>query len=205
MYYIFMPGRNIIKNYDTDSYYHVYNRGVEKRKIFIDDQDYSVFISLLKRYLDTSEEYDSRGRLYIKLGEGVEMVAFCLMSNHFHLLLYQIEIGFVTELLRAVCSSYSTYFNRKYKRVGSLFQGSFKAVLINNDQYLQYISRYIHRNPVDYLNWEWSSLNFWLNKKSASWLNPSRLNQMNNEQYLQYINDDTSYEDSITEITPLIF
>jgi len=200
-----MPGRNIIKNYDTDSYYHVYNRGVEKRKIFIDDQDYSVFISLLKRYLDTSEEYDSRGRLYIKLGEGVEMVAFCLMSNHFHLLLYQIEIGFVTELLRAVCSSYSTYFNRKYKRVGSLFQGSFKAVLINNDQYLQYISRYIHRNPVDYLNWEWSSLNFWLNKKSASWLNPSRLNQMNNEQYLQYINDDTSYEDSITEITPLIF
>jgi len=205
VYYIFMPGRNIIKNYDTDSYYHVYNRGVEKRKIFIDDQDYSVFISLLKRYLDTSEEYDSRGRLYIKLGEGVEMVAFCLMSNHFHLLLYQIEIGFVTELLRAVCSSYSTYFNRKYKRVGSLFQGSFKAVLINNDQYLQYISRYIHRNPVDYLNWEWSSLNFWLNKKSASWLNPSRLNQMNNEQYLQYINDDTSYEDSITEITPLIF
>jgi putative transposase len=200
-----MPGRNIVKVYDSNSYYHVYNRGVEKRVIFIDEQDYSVFIGLLKRYFDIPSEKGSRGRPYINLEGEVEVVAFCLMPNHFHMLLYQIELGSVTKLMRAVCSSYSTYFNNKYDRVGSLFQGSFRAILVNNDNYLQYLSRYIHRNPEDYLNWKWSSLPYWLGYKTSFWLKPHRLIDTSKKRYYDYVADDDDYIASVEEISNIIF
>ncbi len=200
-----MPGRNIVKKYDINAYYHIYNRGVDKRTIFVDDQDYAVFVALIKRYLDVSLENGSKGRPYIDLRGKLEVMAFCLMPNHFHLLLYQIEIGGITELMRAVCSSYTTYFNKKYERIGPLFQGNFKAILVNSDVYLQYISRYIHRNPDNYIDWEWSSLSYWLGDKTASWLNPQRLNQLNREQYLAYIKDDTGFNKSVAEVPNLIF
>lgn len=195
-----MPCRYIVKKYDTNTYYHVYNRGVEKRAIFIDDQDYSVFIDLLKRYLDPSEHISIRGTRYCCLVNDVNVIAFCLMPNHFHLLLYQVHIGGVTNLLRAVCSSYSTYFNKKYSRIGALFQNNFKAIAVNNDGYLQYLCRYIHRNPPDYLCWEWSSLRFWTNDKTSTWLNSARLSNMSSDQYLEYLADDNSFNRSVDEI-----
>lgn len=200
-----MPSRNIVKMYDTSAYYHVYNRGVEKRKIFIDDQDYAVFSSLFKRHLDEDSDSDSRGRMYDCLSSEVEITAFCLMPNHFHILIYQIGIDSVTKLLRAVCSSYVTYFNKKYDRVGSLFQGTFKAVRVNNDGYLLYLTRYIHRNPSKYLDWQWSSLGYWIGKKSAHWINPQRLSDMSSEKYLDFIKDDKAYEESIEDISDIIF
>lgn len=199
-----MPSRNVVKNYDTNTYYHVYNRGADKRVIFIDDQDYSTFLSLFKRYLDPYNEDAYRGNCYSSLVDKVEIVAFCLMPNHFHLLLYQIEIDSITCLMRAVCSSYGNYFNKKYKRTGSLFQGIFKAVRIENDGYLQYISRYIHRNPSDYLGWEWSSLRYWLGDKHATWINNVKLNTINRRQYLEYLCDDCSYTESVEEIYSII-
>lgn len=195
-----MPSRNVVKKYDVNAYYHVYNRGVDKRAVFIDDQDYSTFLSLLKRYLDASNKDTYRGFCYISLAGKVEIVAFCLMPNHFHLLLYQIEIDAITILMRSVCTSYSTYFNKKYKRVGSLFQGIFKAVRVENDGYLQYLSRYIHRNPSSYLSWEWSSLQYWLGDKRASWINNLRLDDVDKKQYLEYLGDDDSYIKSVEEI-----
>ena len=152
-----MPCRNIIKTYNSNSYYHIYNRGVEKRKIFIDDQDYATFESLLKRYLSNKPTKDSRGRNYIFLGGEVSLIAFCLMPNHFHMIIYQTELDSMTKLLRSVCSSYVTYFNNKYNRVGALFQGNFKAIQIKDESYLLFLTRYIHRNPADYLEYEWSS------------------------------------------------
>jgi len=200
-----MPGRNIVKRYDTNSYYNVYNRGVEKRVIFFDDQDYAVFVALLKRYLDTGTDDGSRGRPYIDVKDGVEVMSFCLMPNHFHLLLYQIELGAITKLMRAICSSYATYFNNKYSRVGALFQGKFRAVPILNKDYLHYISRYIHRNPINYLSWEWSSLRYWLGDKTASWLNPDRINDMDKERYLDFIQNDEDFINSIEEISEITF
>lgn len=197
---MFMPSRNIIKSYDIDTYYHIYNRGVEKRKIFLDDQDYAVFIGLLRRYLDKKPDLDPRGREREWLDGEVEIIAFCLMPNHFHLLLYQTENDSITKLMRAVCSSYSTYFNQKYDRVGSLFQGCFKAVAINNHEYLQYMSRYIHRNPSNYLNWQWSSLDYWTGKKTAYWIKHQRLNDMDPENYINFINDNDDYEASLEDI-----
>ena len=80
-----MPNRNIVKLYDADSYYHVYNRGVDKRDIFLDDQDCAVFLGLLKRHLDKKPYIGSQGRNYEWLVNDIEIVAFCLMPNHFHL------------------------------------------------------------------------------------------------------------------------
>ncbi len=200
-----MPCRNIVKVYDINVYYHIYNRGVEKRKIFLDDQDYSVFLGIIKRHLGKKPIVGSQGRECVWLTDDVEVTAFCLMSNHFHLLLYQIEINAVTKLLRAVCSSYTTYFNNKYDRVGPLFQGKFKAVKINNSGYLIYLSRYIHRNPSNFMKWEWSSLNYWLGKKSSSWVRPQRLNDMDYDMYVDYINDENDYKASLDQISEIIF
>lgn len=200
-----MPCRNVVKRYDSDTYYHVYNRGVEKRKIFLDEQDYAIFLSLLKRYLDGSFEKDSRGREYACLSDDVEIVAFCLMPNHFHILFYQIKIGAITKLIRSVCSSYSNYFNNKYDRVGALFQGNHKAVGVDSDGYLLYLTRYIHRNPVNYLTWEWSSLPCWTGDKQISWLKLERLSNLVDSKYLDYVNDDRDYNFSLGEIVNLIF
>ena len=159
-----MPNKNTVKFYDIDAYYHVYNRGVEKRKIFIDDEDYSVFLNLFKRYLDDKPSVDEKGREYDLLMEDVELTAFCLMPNHFHLLLYQLESDGITKLLRAVCSTYTTYFNKKYDRVGPLFQGIFKASRICDESYLLHVVDYIHLNPTEFMSWKWSSLSYWLLK-----------------------------------------
>ena len=86
-----MPSKNVVKIYENNTYYHAYNRGVEKRTVFIDDEDYATFLGLLKRSLDEHPETDDKGREYRWLANDVELVAFCLMPNHFHLLLYQMN------------------------------------------------------------------------------------------------------------------
>ncbi len=198
-----MPSKNVVKFYDADTYYHVYNRGVEKRQIFLDEQDYSVFAHLLKRYLGDQPEKDSSGREYKRLTDEVELIAFCLMANHFHLLLYQIEPEATTKLLRAVSTSYTRYFNKKYERVGGLFQGTFKAKQIGDEAYLQHISRYIHLNPGDYLGWEWSSLPAYLGYTRIDWIHPERLVDIAQPgQYLRFIEDYNSYEESLEQIEP---
>ena len=199
-----MPSRNIIKFYDSNSYYHVYNRGVEKRNIFIEDEDYAVFLNLFKRYLSDYPVTDNKGREYDWLTNKVEIIAFCLMPNHFHILFYQIEIDAITKLLRSVFSAYTTYFNKKYNRVGSLFQGVFKASKIYNDNYLIYITRYIHRNPSQYMTWKWSSLNNWLGNKHAEWIKPQRLNNTTPDKYIEFISDDQDYRLSLEEIGDII-
>lgn len=189
-----MPSRNTVKQYDTYTYYHVYNRGVAKQAIFIDKEDYAVFLSLLKRYLGEAPALDKKGREYEWLANDIVVAAFCLMPNHFHILVYQIELGAVTRLLRAVCGTYTVYFNKKYTRVGSLFQGIFKASMIRHDAYLVYISRYIHRNPALYWEWEWSSLPYWTGERVAGWIHPELLMDMTPKAYREFMSDNPDYE-----------
>lgn len=170
-----MPSRNIEKIYVSEAYYHIYNRGVAKQVIFEDDQDYSVFLSLLKRYLCQEPARDKQGREYPNYHEGIELLAFCLMPNHYHMLVYQSDPQAMTKLLRGVCTAYTMYFNKKYQRVGHLFQGRFKASMITNDAYLQHISRYIHLNPENYDKWEFSSLAYYLGAKHTDWLVPNKI------------------------------
>lgn len=178
-----MPCKNILKTYTENGIYHIYNRGVEKRDIFLDEQDYKTFLYFLKQYLldpndpqKKTREYKGRTLVRRSFIDRVELLAYCLMPNHFHLLIKQKGENDMTEFIKCLATSYSMYFNDKYKRVGSLFQGRYKAVLVENDDYLLHLSRYIHINP-DYkgrtlAEYSWSSYQEYLGIRGTKWVKP---------------------------------
>lgn len=120
---IFLPGL----------YYHIYNRGSEKRTIFLDHRDYSKF---LKRTKECAKKY------------AIDILCYCLMPNHYHFLLRQTSNTSIAVFMNAVQLGHAKFFNTKYQRVGPLFQGRFKAKPIETDEYLLHLSGYIHKNPV---------------------------------------------------------
>lgn len=142
--------------------YHVFNRGVEKRPIFMGKRDYNRALQTLDyyRYSGISSclsqvlklEKEKRDLFLTQLkSEGkrlVEILSFCLMPNHFHLLLKQLQEDGIKTFLSNFSNSYTKYFNIKSNRVGPLFQGIFKAVRIEDDNQLIHVCRYIHINPV---------------------------------------------------------
>lgn len=161
-----MPAKNSIKTYTENGYYHLYNRGVEKRIIFEDEQDYAVFLSYLKTYLLPKNEDELRQKLadptinykekenIIKLlrlnnfANEIILISYCLMPNHFHFLVKQTSANGIDRFMNSLCTRYSMYFNRKHKRVGGLYQDVYKAVIVVSDEQLLHLTRYIHRNPV---------------------------------------------------------
>ena len=168
-----MPAKNSVKQFVENGYYHLYNRGVEKRDIFLNDQDYAVFLHYLKKYLDPELGSDPHS-----IANEIDLLAFCLMPNHFHLLVRQRTISGITKLIRAICTNYVMYFNKKYERVGTLFQGKYKAALIGDDNYLLHISRYIHLNPFpgsDPKAYKYSSYRYYLGHKNALWVKPEEI------------------------------
>ena len=196
-----MPGRNIYKDYVPESYYHVYNRGVASEIIFRDDQDYSVFLSLLKRYLGSETSKNSLGIEYPSYRDEMELLTFCLMPSHFHMLIYQYDQDAMRQLLKSVSVAYSMHFNKKYKRFGPLFQQRYRASLISNDSYLLHISRYIHLNPDNYTSWEWSSLPYYLNKYQADWMMPARILELfEGDNYLGFLDEYKDRRDELNEI-----
>ncbi|MBI2010279.1 MAG: transposase [Candidatus Chisholmbacteria bacterium] len=151
-----MPHRHTIRTYIINGHYHVYNRGVEKRLLYLDQYDYRTFIDLLSSYLTPKQPLAKDITIHTtpywrsKLeADEVVLLCFCLMPNHFHLLLKQNSPNGITKFMRRVSNAYVRYFNKKYQRVGALFQGKFKAALIETDPYLLHLSRYIHLNPVE--------------------------------------------------------
>jgi putative transposase len=162
-----MPTRNSVKIYVEDGYYHLYNRGVEKRLIFLDMQDYGVFLSNLKEYLSpkdtkgllktisntkiTARERDKASKsLQLKnYSSEIMMLAFCLRPNHFHFFVKQSSEDAIDRFMSSMCTRYTNYFNRKYKRVGALYQGVYKAVLIDDESQYLHISRYIHKQAMN--------------------------------------------------------
>lgn len=197
-----MPGRNVIKEYAPDQYYHVYSRGVAKQEIFIDEEDYIVFLHLLKRYL-SSEKAVSKARVaYPSYQDWVELNAFCLMPNHIHLLLYQTDEKALPEFMKSLLTSYSMYFNRKYKRVGPVFQGRYRAARITADSYLDHISRYIHLNPRDWQTYPYSSLKYYKGDAEADWVTTHKITGLfpSTEQYMEFLKDYEGHKAMLDEI-----
>ncbi|OGD60327.1 hypothetical protein A3I57_00365 [Candidatus Beckwithbacteria bacterium RIFCSPLOWO2_02_FULL_47_23] len=178
-----MPSKNTIKVYVEQSYYHIYNRGINKDKIFLDDQDYKTFLSYLKFYLsfpnlqgDSSQVAPSK-QLKNYAGQ-VRLIAYCLMPNHYHLMVWQNEADRINFFMRSLATKYSRYFNRKYKRLGPVFQSVYKAVLVESESQLLYLSKYIHRNPIEVLparsllvGYKYSSYGNYLNLFYQDWVN----------------------------------
>lgn len=186
-----MPGRNTRKIDVADSYYHVYARGSNKQKIFIDDNDFVYFLSLLKRYLshDTTKSY--RGVSYEKLHDNIQLLAYCLMRNHFHLLFYQVNDRGMSRLMHGVMTAYSMYFNKKYNRRGPLFESRYRASRVTTEPYLLHISRYIHLNPAAWQTYRYSSLSSYLTDSGPDWVIPGPIKALFNShgEYFQFLKD----------------
>lgn len=197
-----MPGRNIIKEYAANEYYHIYSRGVAKQVVFKDDEDYRVFLSLFKRYLSRQPGLNPRHGIYPHFEKRIELLAFCLMPTHIHLLIFQKDRTAITDFMRSLMTSYSMYFNKKYQRVGPVFQSRYRASRINHDDYLEHISRYIHLNPRDWETYAYSSLKYYQSKNKAEWILPKRILDLfpSVEQYLEFIRDYEGYKAMLDEI-----
>jgi len=173
-----MPAKNSVKQYVTGGYYHVYNRGVEKRKIFQDERDYKTFLHFLRLYLEPRDPKPKTPAelklLRRSLAKEVKLLAYCLMPNHYHLLLRQETLSGMTKLIRAVSTNYAMYFNTRYDRVGPLFQGKYKAVLIDSEEQLLHVSRYIHLNPIEVTkrwgDYSYSSFGDYIGKRDTKWV-----------------------------------
>ncbi|KKT74245.1 MAG: hypothetical protein UW71_C0030G0006 [Parcubacteria group bacterium GW2011_GWB1_44_7] len=160
----------MIRTFALDEYYHLYNRGVDKRIVFENDSDYKRFVLLLYLCNGTSPvrfnslsnwkgvtspelvkvvfDYD-RGKPLLALG------AYCLMPNHFHILAREISENGISVFMQKVGTAYTMYFNGCRERTGALFQGVFKSEHANNDEYLKYLFSYIHLNPVKIIEPNW--------------------------------------------------
>lgn len=142
------------KDFAIGEIYHVYNRGVGKMKIFLDETDYRVFLSRLKENLfpeliDYSLLPKGAARRKTLPSNSFDLISYCLMPNHFHLLIKQNTELPINRLVTKICTGYSKYFNKKYDRVGSVFQDRFKAVRIKKNNQLLWVLYYIHKNPVE--------------------------------------------------------
>ncbi len=153
------------KIFSKDRYYHIFNRGNNKQDIFFEPADYEFFLYRLKENLFGLSKHVNRGEYKRKVlppGSFV-LIAYCLMPNHFHMLIKQNASIPVSKLISKLCTSYSMYVNKKYERVGGLFQDQFKSINIDSDKYALWLSAYIHNNPKlaglvqDLTEYTWSS------------------------------------------------
>ena len=147
-------------------YYHICNRGVEKKVIFHDSGDYWRFLFLVL-YFQSETIFAQVGRAVEKFvkhrvldnyGEitkkrTVELVAFCIMPNHFHLILKEVREGGISVYMQRILNAYGKYYNTKYQKTGHVFQGPYRAVHIAENRQLLHVSAYIHRNPREMKGW----------------------------------------------------
>jgi len=203
----------------TNEIYHVYNRGVEKRDIFTSKNEYSYFIHLLhtlnssanlintrRNFLTDRGPTSIKTRIHVPL---VDICAFVLMPNHFHLLLKQhVETG-ISKFMQKISTGYTMFFNKKHDRSGALFQGKYKHAHITTDSQLLYIPHYIHLNPVDLIpkkqnlntltflqNYKWSSLPDYLGLKNF----PSITERKNILSLYKNNNNNNEYKKDFLEI-----
>ena len=146
------------KEFASETISHVYNRGNNREKIFYDDQDYKAFLFRVGLALGFHQEELNKEKLLflpysrIRISninkKFFKLHAFCLMPNHFHLLIEQKSTVSISTLILKICTSYAKYFNKKYGRVGHVFQDQFKSVHVDSNSQLMWVSSYIHMNPV---------------------------------------------------------
>ena len=152
-----MPSKNTIKTFTENTIYHVYNRGVEKRIIFLKDGDKKKFLELLSAVVCDCK---------------LNLFAYCLMKNHFHLF-FQTQTANLSKSMQKLQGLYVQYLNRSYDRVGPLFQGRFQSKLVDKDTYSAALIRYIHLNPVEDRQvasaeeYPWSSYRSYYNKSES--------------------------------------
>lgn len=208
----------------TNHIYHIFNRGVNKGDIFFSEKDYKHFLSAAKHYLTKNSKYsyekpfishNEPGSLAslalpaLQVGEPkIEILAYCLMPNHFHFLVKQAADKGIASYMQRFVNSYVHYVNIKYKRVGPLFQGRFKGVLIESDEQFLHVSRYIHLNPLasglvsDLKNFPWSSYSSYIGNEEDGLSNPELVlkNFKTKGDYEKFVLDQIDYAKSLEDM-----
>lgn len=206
-------------NLVSGEYYHLFNRGNSKQKIFHDNEDYFRFMSLLfacnsfnnfraDAFSKKESPYDfERGKQIISIG------SYCLMPNHFHILITQTEEKGISKFIQKLTTAYVMYYNKKYKRTGGLFEGKFKSEHTKDDRYLKYLFSYIHLNPIKLIQKNWKeigiknkkdTLEYLQNYKYSSYLDFLGIKRIQNkiikvESFPKYFPNKKSFEGEIFE------
>lgn len=206
----------------TNAIYHVFNRGVAKQPLFHDERDYRQFLICLSFYLEASPtEKLSAAKQGHRLDEAlakpvdrplVEILAYCLMPNHFHLVVRQLQDGGLSTFMRRALNSYTRYYNTRYRRVGTMFQGTFRAVLLESDEQLLHVTRYVHLNaPVaklvdDPKLYPWSSYLIYLDSRSTRLCDPAMVLEMAGSpaMYESFVKDYLGYAHELALIKDLL-
>ena len=221
-----MPGRK--DPLVTDCFYHVFNRGVARGETFISDYEYRRAISALNYYCHGEVPF-CLSRLYrfdpdrqsdiLKNLEAmpklVEVLCFCLMPNHFHLLLKQNVDGGISKYLSNFQNSYTRFFNTVHKRDGPLFLSRFKAVEIETEEQLLHVSRYIHLNPYvgsvvrsldDLRGYPWSSLQEYTHVVKNNFVNTDIVQNLfgSKDSYIKFVFDEAEYRRTLKRSEKLL-
>lgn len=169
-----------LNNFVEGEYYHLYNRGNSKQTIFKDAQDHEHFIYLLN-VLNTCSRVRLKRSTFNETVDDplVSIGAYCLMPNHFHILITQETEKGISTFMQKVSTAYVMYYNRKYKRTGGLFEGKFKSKYITGDTYLQYLFSYIHMNPLKIIDNAWKRKAKHLPKEMFQFLNNYKYSSFN--------------------------
>lgn len=222
-----MPSRKI--PLISGEIYHVFNRSIAKQPIFNTKRDYNRFLEAINYYkfLDTPFRFshffrmDSKERASLmenlkKNNKLVQILAFCIMPNHFHLLVRQLEDNGILTLVKNIQNSYAKYFNIKYKRTGSLFQEQFKAIRLETDEQLLHVSRYIHINPLtayivkniaELISYPWTSFMDYVGNNERDIINTSEILAFfpsGKKDFLRFNRDQENYQKVLGRIKHLI-
>lgn len=220
-----MPGRTF--PLVTEQYYHIYNRGINKQPIYRDKRDYKRFINIMRYYqylqpplryskfllLNTEDQILIMQTLKNKQ-KLVSINCYCLMPNHFHLIVKQHLDNGISKFISNVQNSYVRCFNTKYKGIGPLLQGRFKSVLIEDENQLLHTHRYVHLNPYssyiienisEISSYDWSSFREYINQASNSFCDKelilNRFKSVN--EYIKFIIDQADYQRILNTIKHL--
>jgi len=217
-----MPYRKVVLA--TNEIYHVLNRSVAQIPIFLSTQEYQRFLQLIDfyRYATPPLSFSHYSRTSLKEKEKfrsnfkeklVEIFTYCLMPNHFHLLLKQLKDGGISKMLANLQNGYARFFNLKHQRSGALFQSMFKAVRVENDEQLLHVSRYIHLNPTssylikikDLPSYQWSSFPEYLEQQPPIFTNPQFILKLagGKNRYKQFVFDQAEYQRELNKIKHL--
>jgi len=201
----------------NDEYYHAFNRGVDKRGIFMEVKDYNRFLLSMNLLNDTNDGLMIEWRDYKKSNPKksvndflkvpfrkrkplVDIIAYCLNPNHYHFILKQVADKGIERFMHKIGTSHTKYFNKKNKRSGSLFQGVFKSVHIDSNEYLIYLSAYVNKNNFIHKynkndNWPYSSLHAYLEERKDKLVNKDIiLGQFKNiKEYQKFLEDNALY------------
>ena len=217
-----MPLRkNLLVNNEI---YHVINRGTGSIPIFNTPRDYNIFLQLISYYQYSNQKikFTRFNTLPLKVRDKyltnlklnndllVEIITYCLMPNHFHFLIKQLKDNGIENFIRHITNSHSHFFNKKYSRKGSLFEGRFKAIRIENDNQLLHVSRYIHLNPYSSFlvkdihslsNYPYSSFPEYKCNKKAVCKKDIILSQFKSiEEFNKYTYDQSNYQRTLDQI-----